>query len=379
MKKIIRNSVALILFMVLTVNIFATSYQQELEELEDDKKNTESNINAGEKEVKGIEKTIEEVLSLFNGYDKQIDDINATIKQVEQDIASKEEEIDQTQGELDEAKQKEQDYFEQTAERIKIMYEYGNTAYVDVLIASKNLSEFFNRVEYVNAMMKYDSDMLKDLKAIRNNIVTKEEKLATERESLIALSDDLDMEKKKVAELRANKQAEMDKLESERQAELARLKALADELKKIEVATQNAKSKLKYDGGMMKWPFANNYRISSKFGPRNHPLTKKPSFHTGFDISASTGTPVKAVYSGTVIFAQYMSAWGNYIMVDHGSGYVSAYAHNSKILVKKGEKVKTGQVIAKAGSTGWSTGPHLHFGIKENGKWVDPDKILQKK
>lgn len=379
MKKIIRHSVAFMLLMVLTVNIFASSLEQELEQLEDNKKNAESNINDGKEEVKGLEKTIDSVVARMRDLDIQIDDFEEQINQVKQDTALKGEEIDQALKELDEAKQVEADYFEKTAERIKIMYEYGNTAYMEVLIASKNLSEFFNRVEYVNAMMKYDSNMLRDLENIKNDIVAKEEKLALERESLLALKDEYDMKKKEVEELQANKQNEMDKLETEKETVLARLKALKDEEKKIEAAIKNVKSKMVYDGGKMKWPFKNNYRVTSIFGPRTHPVTNKPSFHTGFDIGASTGTPVKAVYTGTVIFAKYMNAWGNYIIVDHGSGYLSAYAHNSKILVKKGDKVTTGQVIAKAGSTGWSTGPHLHLGIKKNGEWVDPDEILRKK
>ncbi len=131
------------LLLVLTVNIFASSLEQELEELEDTKKNAESNINDGKEEVKGLEKTIDSVVARMRELDIQIDDFEEQINQVKQDTVLKEEEIDQALKELDEAKQVEADYFEKTAERIKIMYEYGNTAYMEVLIASKNLSEFF--------------------------------------------------------------------------------------------------------------------------------------------------------------------------------------------------------------------------------------------
>lgn len=379
MKKLIRYGVVFMLFIMLTVNSVATSLEQQLKDLEDNKKNTEDSINEGKDEIKDLESTIDKVVARMYELDKQINTYETNIKEVQQDIALKGEEIDQALLELDEAKQKEQAYFEQTAERIKIMYEYGNTAYMEALIASKNLSEFFNRVEYVNAMMQYDNNMLQDLEAIKNDIVAKEEKLAAEEDNLIALRDDLDMKKKEVEELQANKEREMIKLDNERETVLAMIKALEDEEKKILASIKNVKSKMVYDGGMMKWPFNNNYSISSKFGPRNHPLTNKPSFHTGFDIRASTGTSVKAIYKGEVIFAQYMKVWGNYIVVDHGGGYISTYAHNATMLVKKGDKVKTGQIIAKSGSTGWSTGPHLHLGIKKNGEWVDPDKILKKK
>lgn len=367
------------MMLLFTANISASSYNDQLKGLESDQKKNQSDIKDGKEEIKNLNKTIDSVVTRIRGLDVQINDFEANITQVEADTAKKEEEIKQTQQELEDARIKQKDYLGRTERRIQVMYEQGNSAYIEVLLACKDLTEFFNQVEYLNAVMKYDNNMLQELEDIKKDIHTKEVKLEDDKAGLVALKEEYDSKKTKLLELQSNKQAEMDKLEEERETVEARLKALEEEDKKIAAAIKDVKSKLKYDGGKIKWPFTNNKRVTSPFGMRLHPVLKQRRLHTGIDIAASTGTSVKAVYKGTVIFAQYMSAWGNYILVDHGSGYISAYAHNSKLLVKKGDKVKTGQVIAKAGSTGWSTGPHLHFGIKKNGKWIDPIPEFKKK
>ena len=129
---------------------------------------------------------------------------------------------------------------------------------------------------------------------------------------------------------------------------------------------------MNYNGGAILWPVPGWSRISSPFGPRLHPIQKIWKDHNGIDIPASGGTPIIAVMSGEVIIAKYSSSYGNYCAIAHGNGYLSLYAHCSSLNVKVGDKVEAGQTIAKVGTTGWSTGNHLHFGFQKNDVWVNP-------
>ena len=152
------------------------------------------------------------------------------------------------------------------------------------------------------------------------------------------------------------------------------LNAEADRLTK-ELAAQASNSKTStYKGGKMTWPLPGHYVITSKFGNRLHPVLKKYSLHTGVDIAVSgcNGDPVVAAAAGTVIKATYSKAYGNYVVIDHGGGITTLYAHSSKLVVKAGDKVSAGQEIMKVGTTGYSTGPHLHFEVRENGTYLNP-------
>ena len=126
-------------------------------------------------------------------------------------------------------------------------------------------------------------------------------------------------------------------------------------------------------GGVMKWPVPGHTRVSSEYGNRLHPILKTNRFHSGIDIPAPTGTNIIAAGSGTVAFAGTQGGYGRTVILDHGGGIMTLYAHNSQLLVSEGQQVTQGTVIAKAGSTGMSTGPHLHFEVRENGKYVDPN------
>jgi murein DD-endopeptidase MepM/ murein hydrolase activator NlpD len=131
----------------------------------------------------------------------------------------------------------------------------------------------------------------------------------------------------------------------------------------------------KYIGGNMKWPTPGYTNVVSPYGRRLHPILKKYKMHTGIDIDAPSGASIIAANSGTIIIAGWRSGYGNTVVIDHGGGITTLYAHCSKILVKVGDHVAAGKVIAKVGSTGLSTGAHLHFEIRVNGDTVDPLKF----
>lgn len=375
MKRVIKNCMIILLLFMVPTTIFASSYKQQLDELEQEKENNRSSIKESEQKIKEFDSEIQELVKRIIQLDIRIDEFDNKIKGLEQQLSDKEKEIDVTKQDLAKAKEKEEKYFKQTSERMKVIYEQGDSAYLEVVLESKNLSDLLNRVEYINALLEYDINMIKELEDIRDDIANKEAKLEDDKKTIVGLKDECDLQKVALEEVQSTKQKEMAVLENDKSINQAEIDAKKKEIDEIAKAIDNIKSKLVYAGGKMSWP-TKSRRITCDFGPRPHPITKNPSYHTGIDIGIPSGTSVKAASNGTVTFAGYSSVWGNYVLIDHGSGYVTIYAHNSKLLVKKGQKVKIGQTIAKSGNTGWSTGPHLHFGIRKNGEWVNPINML---
>ncbi len=159
--------------------------------------------------------------------------------------------------------------------------------------------------------------------------------------------------------------AKMDELLTSQESAMTKLKSDVES----QLAYQNALPDI--------WPVQG--RITSSFGWRRNPYSPSRSeFHNGIDIAASYGTAIKAAGTGVVTFSGYKSGWGRVVIISHGYGFVSQYAHNSSLLVKTGDKVEKGQMIARLGSTGRSTGPHLHFGVAKNGQWINPYELLKK-
>jgi murein DD-endopeptidase MepM/ murein hydrolase activator NlpD len=198
-----------------------------------------------------------------------------------------------------------------------------------------------------------------ELKEIQANLKEKKVELAAQKTQLAAEKKELDARKK-----------ELEKEEDE-------LKAEADRLTKELVKLMDKNSP--YVGGEFTWPVPSSSYITSSYGNRLHPTLKVWKFHTGIDIGASSGKDIVAAASGKVIFSGWYGGYGNFIMVDHGGGIVTCYGHASKLVSKKGDIVKRGQVIAKIGSTGRSTGPHLHFEVRKNGDYVNPMTYFGKK
>ncbi|GMQ63105.1 murein hydrolase activator EnvC family protein [Vallitalea maricola] len=375
MKRVIKNCLVILLLFMIPTTIFASSYKQQLDDLEQQQKNSQSSIKENEQIIKELDADIQELVGRIVQLDKQIDEFDIKIKDLEQQLSDKEKEIEVTKQDLAKAKEKEEKYFKQTSERMKVMYEQGDSAYLEVVLESKNLSDLLNRVEYINALLKYDTNMIKELEDIRDDIAATETKLEEDKEKIVELKAECDLQKSALEDVQATKEKEMAVLEKDKKINQAEIDAKKKEMEEIAKAIDNIKSKLVYAGGKMSWP-TKSRRITCPFGTRKHPITHVIKNHTGIDIGIPSGTSVKAASNGTVAFAGYSSIWGNYILVDHGSGYVTIYAHNSKLLVKKGQKVKIGQTIAKSGNTGWSTGPHLHFGIRKNGEWINPINML---
>lgn len=336
--------------------------------------------------------------------DAQIQNLNDNITELNEAISTKEGEIEVTKQNLERAKEDEANQYDSMKKRIQYMYENGNTSYIEIIFSSGSIEEMLNQAEYFSDITTYDREMLQKLQDTRDYIASCEVALNDEKEELENTKSQLEEQEAAVELALDAKNEELAKIQSDeeqakalseqlqssideqenliKELEEAERKRLEEEerkrkeqerlaaLNKQNQSTSNNYSADHYDGGIFSWPIPASTRITSDYGV--YESVRNNVAHNGVDIGAPTGTPILAAYSGTVVISRYSATAGNYIMIAHGDGLYSVYMHASKLLVEEGDKVTTGQQIALVGSTGNSTGPHLHFGVRVNGSYVNP-------
>lgn len=330
-----------------------------------------------------------------------ISDYNVKIDKMEKTIAKVEIEIKA-------AEKVENEQYDIMKKRIRYMYENGESDYFDIILGSKSVEDLLNQGEYMAKISDYDNTLLdryKEAKRIaKEKKVEKEEKLAELNMTLaeleikkaenerLAQAKGVQMEKfaalikeagNKISEydleigkkeqyidqlIAAAEKAERERREREAREAAARLANQANQTGQIVTGKASA-------AGMI-WPMPSSSRITSGFGYRSEVMYGSGTFHNGIDIAVNAGTPIIAAKAGRVIGAGYHYSMGNHVIIDHGGGVYTVYMHSSRLLVSVGQDVSRGQTIALVGSTGMSTGPHLHFSVKINGAYVNPLKYV---
>ena len=314
---------------------------------------------------------------------EQLNAINAEIANIDAQISYYDGEIAQKEEERKEAEAREAEQYDLFCQRVRMMEEQGTVSYWSILFNAESFSDLLDRIADVDAVMAYDNQIMDQLVATRQEL----ERVQGELESARAEEQEArDQQEAKKAEQQA-KVAEAQKLldqinadaaevnrqldaesaaASEIQAEIARKqKQLEEERKQNNIVISSETGYL--------WPLPGYYRLSSLFGYRIHPITGVAHSHTGIDIPASGGTPILAAKSGQVVTSAYHYSYGNYVVIDHGNGNSTLYAHMSSRAVSEGQMVTQGQVIGYVGTTGSSTGNHLHFEVRDNYTRVDPE------
>lgn len=390
--KIIKNGfkyfICIVIFLSMITSSPIMNGKTTISDLEKQMKKNEEAIKAAQSSISNKNAEIAVRNSQILDAEAQIATLQSVIFGIENDIVVKEAEIETTQQKLDDTKKQEAQYYENTKERIKVMYEYGSTQYLEVLLEAKDTGDFFNRIEYLSKLVTYDQNILLKLAVIKQDIESFETQLIVEKSNLLSLKDENTTNLNKVETLRSNKEAEIVSIEEDKELLLEQIQLMEKEQEEIDKMIQElirlyADSALLFGDGKLSWPLSGYTRISSEFGSRIHPVYGYKSFHTGIDLPAPYGTSIKAAASGQVIFAGWSAAYGNYILIDHGIDskkrhIVTQYGHCSSLLVVKGDIVVRGDVIGKVGSTGWSTGNHLHYGVQVGGEWIDPVSKTQK-
>ncbi|MGI6119778.1 MAG: murein hydrolase activator EnvC family protein [Desulfosporosinus sp.] len=319
------------------------------------------------------------------------DKIKAQMAQLETQIAEAQMLLAQKQAAYDEAQkqvlsaQKELDFKQKELEdrrvilgkRVKGIYESGQVSYLELLFHSVDLGDFINRMEYFTILVSNDHQLLADIQSQKEQIAQKTHELQLKRDQAAELRAQAAKVSAELDKAKLQQRVALDQNLKEQQLvfeNIARLEseaiAWSERIRKLQAA--QAKRNGGFSGSITSWPVSGYYEISSPFGWRIHPITKKQSLHTGMDIVAPTGTQVTAAGAGVVIMSGWNTAYGNMIIIDHGKGISSLYGHLSALNVTEGQSVQANQLIGHVGSTGWSTGPHLHFEVRVGGNPTDP-------
>lgn len=364
--------------------------EEEIDSAREMKKELQSNLT----DVKKIKEELEASKKDLTEYVVQLDGQLATIQEKIADLKAKIEdkkaEIAVTEMELADAVAEQETQYEAMKNRIKFMYEKGNQLYMELIFSSESFGEMLNKAEYIEMLSAYDRKKLDEYVATRELIELVKAQLEEDRDYLEQAKAGVESEEASLNALIKEKEntitavsADINNKEAaiaEYEADIAEQNETIAALEKI-VAEEKAKlaeeNGLKYDGGMFKWPAPSYVRISDDYGNRTHPILGVQQFHNGVDMAAPGGSPILAAYDGKVVAADYSGSMGNYIMIDHGDGLYTIYMHSSALYVSKGDFVTKGQNIAAVGSTGRSTGNHLHFSVRLNGSYVSPWNYLK--
>lgn len=328
-----------------------------------------------------------EIHSLMAEIDKVVQEKNKT----EQEKNEKEEELYITSQELDAAIEQVEKRDELIQKRTRLMYTNGVVSYLDVLLSSTSFIDFLDRFDSLQLILKSDREILDQFKEDQKLVEDKKMQVEEQLTTLEGLYKKLEEEQasliKKESEketLIANYNAQSTQLDEQ----IEELGDISEEQEKLLMQLASKVSKLNaekkrianpYSGGKLATPIKDAYRLSSNFGVRIHPITGEKKAHNGVDFAAPSGTSIYAAEAGVVILSKTWSGYGNCIIIDHGNGLWTLYGHikNGGLLVSEGDKVKRGDKIALVGSTGNSTGPHLHFEVRKNEVPVNPIGYLK--
>lgn len=357
-----------------------TQLQNEREELAKQTQDAQAKLKEAQQKQADVEAEIRAMDNVVNAAQKELDEAQNDLD----DVTKRLEESEQA---LETATEKREQQFETFAGRMKFFYENSQTSYLGILLGSESLSDMVRRLQYIDDIMSYDNNMLNELSATQEEIRTRTAEIKEEKEQSEYLLEVAQEKMDSLNEIVAQKEALIASYaqDEEKYNQLIASNEKASQeaqamINKILAEQSSTKSTYVYTGGQLNWPVpskaASSSSLSSGFVSRNRPIGSGTEFHTGYDVPASYGAAVVAAEAGTVIYAGWMSGYGNTVMINHGGGLVTLYGHNSSLTVSKGDTVTRGQQIAKIGSTGNSTGNHCHFEVRLNGTAVSPEPYL---
>ena len=359
--------------------------EQQKKDALDKIKDIKSDINQIKKNIQQLEADKSNLQNYIARLDEEAASLTRQIEKLNEDIEEKKEEIVQAQAELDEAQRVADQQYEDMKLRIQYLYENGNPSYLEMFLTADSIGDFLNKSTYVKAMSEYDRKMMDEYIAQKEAVAAAKAVLESEEEELELMADAAKEQKatveapikKKTAEIQSY-QAQIDSQNSEAaefKEDLEEQEKLLNQIEEQIAAAALANASMDDgDGGAsgFVWPCPSSRRITSGFGPRTQPVPGASTNHKGIDIGAAHGSSIVAAAGGRVTTSTYSGSAGNYIVISHGNGLSTVYMHCSALYVSAGDVVSAGQSIAAVGSTGFSTGPHLHFGVIKNGAYVNP-------
>lgn len=367
--------------------------ENQIAEMEKDKKKLQGNLTDLKKVKKDLETQKSNLKTYVAQLDGQLEIIEQNIADLNVQITEKQKNIEDTQAELEEAIRVEESQQKAMVRRIRLMYESDSTSIAEMFLEAGNFTGFLSRADSIEKVAVYDKQMYDDFKNSRQLVELCKQQLELEKEILDQTKENVETEQANLEALIGQKNQDIKAYETdintksqaikeyeqmikEQDEEIAALEsAIAAEKKNI--LAENGEVII-YDGGTFKFPLASYTRVSDDYGMRIHPTLGVQQFHNGVDFASPKGTAIYAAYDGKVVAATYSSTMGNYVMIDHGDSLYTIYMHASALYVKSGDIVVRGETIAAVGSTGRSTGNHLHFSVRKDGGYVSPWEYISK-
>lgn len=401
-KKIVASILAILLISFSFTNVFATSKSQIQSQINDKKEE----LQDVKDEKSGVLSEIDKLNTSIASTEKEISDLNDKITELTSSISDKTKEIEQKEEEFEEKDKLLQD-------RLVALYEAGDTTYLDMLLTSGSITDFISSYYLVEQLTKCDTEVLNAIENTKKEIEDDKKELETKKQEIDKTKSQIAEKNEKLKSDKSTKQAKVNSLTEEEKELEGELAAYNAEMEKIAAAERKAKAeeearrkKAEEDAkknqtntgntnntgntgstgatggssgtitssGKMTWPIPGYKNITSYFGYRVHPIYGTWKLHSGIDVGAPTGAKFVAADDGTVLIASYgyNGGYGNYVVINHGNGITTRYAHGTSILVSAGQKVTKGTPVLTVGSTGASTGPHAHFEVRVNGTAVNP-------
>ena len=350
--------------------VYAETAQQKINKAQQEKNEAQEKLNSNQTKRA---KTLQEMERL----EKESGDIQAQIDVIDAKIAATDIKLSEQQQKLDVATEKAEEKYDLFKERFRVMCEQGDVSFIEMLLSAKSFSDFIDKAEIVKEISQYDKNIFDQMEETRLEIEAARDEIASLKESQETSKSDLSSQKAALQKKQQEQKSYMQELENDAAAYqkiIDEADAAMESLRRqISGSLSSSSSGAAYVGGEFAWPTPSCYYITSHFSPRRkNPVSGVYKRHTGTDIGASYGASIVAANSGTVTLAGWNSGYGNCVIIDHGGGKATLYAHMSSYSVSSGQHVQKGQQIGKVGSTGNSTGPHLHFEVLINGTAVDP-------
>lgn len=355
------------------------------DDLEDQLQDIQGQIDESRNEQASWQEVIEEVSIKLKAIQADLDAANARLTAIQKEQADTNRKIQETVAAIQEAQNRLQQRQQILNKRVRSIYIHGQLSYLEVILGSKSFSDFANRLELLRRVIHSDYDLILDIQNQKAQIEAKKAQLEADKAHLDVLAAEAQKEQDAIAAKKAEQQRVLERARANKSAAEQLEKDLIDRSKQVQSLIQERLRQRETDSsgsdesytqgsGVMSWPC--NGVITSPYGYRVHPIFGTTIYHSGMDIGVDYGTPIHAADSGTVIYSGWISGYGNAVIIDHGGGVQTLYGHNQSLNVSEGESVAKGSVIAYAGSTGNSTGPHCHFEVRVNGEPEDPMAYL---
>lgn len=367
--KALNLALSLLISLSVTGTALADDLEDQLADLQRQAEEQQAKTNEASAKVENVSERLRQIQEELRVATAEYKDVKGQLDSVEDKISDNTELLEKTEADLKVKNKKLQ-------QRVRDIYINGQISYVDVLFGAKDFADLMTRMDVLKRIIKHDYDLIMKVKEEKSTVENTRAQLEKDKAEAEVLVADAQAKKAKVEDKESEQQVLLDQAiydrdTSERMYEeiMAASQEVANMIRRSQMSSAGYSGAPAGAGGMI-WPISGP--ITSEFGWRTHPIFGTARFHSGLDIGGDYGMPIYAAASGTVIYAGWISGYGNAVIIDHGGGVTTLYGHNDSLNVSEGENVAQGQVIAMCGSTGNSTGPHCHFEVRENGEPVSP-------